>query len=97
MDRTRSKTMANTALETIREHKGQLVNDGLSRASFFSGVVNSLLVSFVVGRFPQHYWLLHTAYSTVMLPIHTIHLCRKRRGFAVLELCWVTVCRRWTY
>ena len=93
-DRSRSQVIASSALETIREQKGQLVNGGLSRLSFFTGVANSLLIAFVVGKFPEYYWLLHLVEAAVLMPIHTAHLCRIKRGLAILEVCWVTNVRR---
>ena len=89
MSRSRSQHVAQTALETIRAQKGQLVDGGLSRANFFVGVMNVLLTTLVIGRYPQHYWLYHTAKSVVLLPARTVGACQKRRGLWMAEFCWV--------
>lgn len=89
LSRTRSQVMAQTALETIRAQKGQLVSSGLSRASFFVGVSNALLTAFLIGRYPQHYWLLHTIKSAAMLPVRTVSAFRKNQGLWMVEFCWV--------
>ncbi|KAL1514845.1 hypothetical protein AB1Y20_003930 [Prymnesium parvum] len=88
--RSRSQDVAQVALESIHTQKRQLKGAGLSRASFFAGVANVVLTAFAVGRFPQHYWLVHTGLASLLLPVHTCLTCRRGQRLLLLELCWVT-------
>ena len=62
----------------------------MSKMTFFVGVMNVILTAFVVGRWPQYYWLYHTFKASYMLPVRTYRTWRSKWVLSMAELCWVT-------
>jgi len=87
--RTRSQQIACDAAAALRAQRDTFLTQGVSTASFAVGVANALLTAFVIGRTPQHYWLLHALKGLVYFPIR-IHRARQQKTVPdLLELCWV--------
>jgi hypothetical protein len=57
--------------------------------SFFLGVANTGITPFVVGRWPQHFWILYCAKGLVLLPYTFGIRCSQKKGWYQLDLCWV--------
>ena len=53
------------ALEIVKEQAKSYTDRGsflkLSPFTFYAGIVNLCLTCFVLGKFPEHYWLYQTA------------------------------------
>jgi len=90
LERTRSEQVAEASLSAVREQKKRIIETGMSKVTFFVGVMNVMLTAFVVGRWPQHYWLYHTAKASLMLPVRTWRTWRSKWVLSMAELCWVT-------
>ena len=57
--------------------------------SFFIGVANTGITSFVAGRWPEHFWILYCAKGLVLLPYTFAIRCSQRKGWYQLDLCWI--------
>ena len=86
----RGSEIASLAITAVRQQRSHLESAGVSRSTFLCGVVYTIVTVFCVGRWPQHYWLLHTASAVVMLPLRTYRTVGLRRSLDMLEFCWVS-------
>eukprot|EP00729_Bicosta_minor_P017086 gene17086-34696_t len=77
------------AFEVVANYSSKLKNDGLSKATFFIGVVNVILTTFIVGRFPEHYWLYHTLKASVCFTLLIQRRFAARTQFYLLDFCWI--------
>jgi len=69
--------------------RNRLHNDGLSRVTFFLGVMNVGFTGFLLGRFPQHTWVLYIAKSAVYVPSFLFQAVQKHsNGLLILDYCW---------
>ena len=59
-----------------------------TQTKFAAGVTNALMTAFVVGRWPQHYFMLMIAKSLIMLPAITAKRMRNSTHLYLLEFCW---------
>eukprot|EP00928_Gymnodinium_smaydae_P044026 TRINITY_DN29394_c0_g2_i1.p1 TRINITY_DN29394_c0_g2~~TRINITY_DN29394_c0_g2_i1.p1 ORF type:complete len:372 (-),score=47.84 TRINITY_DN29394_c0_g2_i1:219-1334(-) len=76
--------------EEANELQKQLAEEGLSQMSFFLGVLNFVLIAFVLGRWPQHLWILYGLEAVVLIPAWYHHVIHYRMGhWFIVELCWV--------
>ena len=60
---------------------------------FASGVLNSLLVTFVFAKYPQHFWLLFLVEGLWLLPRNLYERIRAKplnRVFSYLDFCWIS-------
>lgn len=74
--------------QSIDDTKGR----GLSPLTFFVGMVNIALTSFILGRYPENYWLLH-CFKAMMLGITAFRMKRSRNElFFLFDFCWVMNC-----
>jgi len=61
----------------------------LSQITFFIGVLNVIITTFVVGRFPEHYWLYHTLKGTICFALLFQRRFAKNEQFYLLDFCWI--------
>jgi len=77
------------ALGAIQGSVARTKQRGLSYRTFFMGFFNIALTSFLIGRVPQHYWVLHTIKAT-SLYITAVKLKMQRHElFYLFDFCWV--------
>lgn len=79
------------AIEAVREKSDQIrQNEGLSRLSFFFGVMNVPLFCYVTARYPSYLWLLYAGELLFLLPAWFVTVSRVYDGaLFALDFCWV--------
>jgi hypothetical protein len=70
--RQRSLTLAERngllkALEVVKSKSREIKAQGMSPISFTLGLLNVAFTAFILGRFPQHYWLWQACISSPLL------------------------------
>jgi hypothetical protein len=88
--RTRSAEVASVALKAVRSSREQLVAGGMSQTKFAVGVCNALATAFVIGRWPEHYFILMILKSLIILPAITVKYSLSRKQLYLLDFCWAT-------
>lgn len=79
-------------LQEIDEIQEKRRNAGLSEINFTSGVLNVLVITYVFGAYPQHFWILYIVESFYFIPYKFALLWNQRplRGVCyLLDFCWV--------
>uniref|UniRef100_A0A7S4SVI4 Glycerophosphocholine acyltransferase 1 n=1 Tax=Ditylum brightwellii TaxID=49249 RepID=A0A7S4SVI4_9STRA len=67
-------------------------SEGFDEIHFTWGVVNCLLVTFVFGALPQHFWLLYLLESFYLFPTRFKNLIRAKpmnQALYYLDFCWI--------
>ena len=85
--RSRSAKIAGDAVDALKAQRDTFLSQGLSTVAFALGVGNVLLMAFVIGRWPQHYWLLHAAKGLFYYPARAMRQHRVGELFDLFELC----------
>lgn len=77
------------ALDAVKQKSSEIENMGMSARSFSLGLLNVVVSSFILGRWPEHFWVWTSAIVGPML-IWTF-LDKKRNGkeLFMLDFCWV--------
>ena len=90
--RTAEIRLLQTALEEVDRIAAKRVADGLNEINFTIGVVNTMLVVFVLGVYPQHFWLLYLIEGLYLLPSRFMANTRTKplnSALFFLDFCWV--------
>ena len=75
---------------SIIQHQERSYGDrGLSPVSFFIGLLNIALTGFILGRFPQHYWLFQFIKSLFLMSANAFIKWKKKTILYMLDLCWM--------
>ena len=82
------------AMEEISLVEGRLHDEGFSQMAFFMGVSNLGITGYVLGRFPEHIWVLYIAKTAILIPAWLREVSRRYNGFLfVLDYCWaINIC-----
>jgi hypothetical protein len=59
----------NEVLATIDATANKRLKEGFSQFNFTAGVLNCMLVAYVFGAFPQHFWLLYIVEALILIPM----------------------------
>lgn len=79
------------SLKEVDSVTTRMLENGLSQVSFFIGVMNIGLTAYVVGRWPQHLWVLYVVKVLTLIPAWFVEVGRKYNGSLwVLDYCWVS-------
>jgi hypothetical protein len=63
---------------------------GLSTYSFFFGVINVFVIGFVLGKWPEHYWVFNLLKCFFYLGFIWYQRLRKPRDLlSMIEICWI--------
>jgi len=65
--------------------------NGLNERMFTFGVLNSFLILFIFGVYPQHFWLLYLVEALYFVPVKFLQMIRAvpNQGFYYLDFCWI--------
>lgn len=66
--------------------------EGLNTETFFLGVMNTILITYTFGAFPQYFWILYSIETLILFPIrwsHQIHAKPLNCKFYWLDFCWI--------
>jgi hypothetical protein len=61
----------------------------MSGFTFFMGVMNLALTSFIAGRFPGYMWLYTTAKIGTLVPMVFITKYKRKTHWYMVDMCWV--------
>lgn len=90
--RTAEIRLLQSALEEVDRIAAKRMADGLNEINFTIGVVNTMLVVFVLGVYPEHFWLLYLIEGLYLLPSRFIANTRTKplnSALFFLDFCWV--------
>lgn len=90
--RTAEIRLLQSALEEVDRIAAKRAADGLNEINFTIGVVNTMLVVFVLGVYPQHFWLLYLIEGLYLLPSRFMANTRTKplnSALFFLDFCWV--------
>jgi len=88
--RASAEAVADQAIESVREQRTRLLEDGVSAVAFFVGVVNVAFSGFLIGRWPQYYWVYNCLKGFLLFPMRISRQAAQGTLFYNAELCWVT-------
>ena len=78
-----------SAIEAVQASIDKTKDRGLSVWTFFIGILNIALTAFLVGRCPQHYWVLHTIKAGPLF-FTAVKMKNERHELMYLfDFCWV--------
>ena len=55
-------------LVAVQKHERDRIQEGFNEINFTIGVLNSVLIAYVFGNFPEHFWLLWLIEAFVLIP-----------------------------
>jgi len=79
-------------IEVVAKRSEDLKHKGMNSWSFFLGVTNLLLVTWCIGVFPEHFWLVYILEALILFPIRWKHMVEKRplpEQLSWLDFCWI--------
>lgn len=89
LSRTRSQVIADDAVAALQQQRDAFLAQGVSTMTFFFGTLNVLLVAFVIGRWPMHYWVFHAAKGLFYYPVIVSRFAERGVHWSLIEVCWV--------
>jgi len=78
-------------LDKVEKQSQRRARAGLSEINFTLGVLNSFLIVYVFGAYPQHFWILYIFEALVLIPIKYKEMKEMKPlngKFFVLDFCW---------
>jgi hypothetical protein len=81
------RDLVTRALDTIDAQASKF--KGLSAQSFCFGVTNSLLVAWIFGALPEHFWIVYILEIMVLFPLKFHITWKAKQHFYWLDFCWV--------
>jgi len=79
-------------ITVMAQRSKQLKNDGLNPRNFFLGVASLLLVTWVFGVMPEHFWIVYIVGASILFPLRWRHVVRAKplpKVLSWLDFCWV--------
>jgi hypothetical protein len=86
-----AKTIRKVLL-AVQRHERERIQEGLSELNFAAGVLNSMLVAYVFGHYPEHFWILWIIEAVALIPRkiwQDWHAKPLRQILYYLDYCWV--------
>jgi hypothetical protein len=77
------------ALESVKANALDYVGRGLSPLSFWFGILNVAFSAFIIGRYPESYWLWQTLKSSGLLSLTFTARRALKQELYLLDFCWV--------
>ncbi|CAB9530867.1 Conserved hypothetical protein [Seminavis robusta] len=92
-------SMSNIQADTIRKvltavqrHERERIQEGFNEWNFAAGVLNTMLVAYIFGNFPEHFWLLWLLEAAALIPRkiwQDWHALPLRQILYYVDYCWV--------
>lgn len=79
-------------LLAVQKHESDRIQEGFNELNFAAGVLNSVLVAYVFGHYPQHFWLLWALEALVLIPRkiwQDWHAVPLRQILYYADYCWI--------
>ena len=86
-----SSAAVNKILAEVEREGRRRVENGLNETNFTLGVLNSVLIVYIFGAFPQHFWLLYIIEAFVLIPVKYNEMRNQKPlsgALFVLDFCW---------
>lgn len=79
------------ALDAVLQESRQLREEGLSRHSFFLGILNLIVTTFVLAKWPYDFWLLYPLKCCILIPLWFQSVVKVYNGgWFIVDFCWVS-------
>jgi len=79
-------------LKEVQKYEAKRIREGFNETNFTLGVLNCILLAFVFGDYPEHFWWLYLAEAIILIP-HKIwsdyHAKPMNQVFYYMDYCWV--------
>jgi hypothetical protein len=79
-------------LDRIDQVSAKRISEGFSKRNFMLGVLNYLFLAFILGAFPQHFWLCYIVEMIILLPMKISDSSKSKPLCQILyylDYCWV--------
>lgn len=79
-------------LDEIDKISLKRIQDGFNEINFTCGVLNTILVTYVFGVYPQHFWILYLVEGLVLIPAQAYLFATSQplnNILYLLDFCWV--------
>lgn len=79
-------------LLAVQRHEQERIQEGFNEINFSCGVLNSMLVAYIFGNFPEHFWLLWVVEAIALIPRkiwHDWNAVPLRQILYYADYCWV--------
>jgi len=89
--RQREAAVLRRVLEEVDKTAAKQMRQGFNEHNFTIGVLNSFLLGYIFGAFPQHFWLVYFVETIplIVTKFHNMwHAKPLREVFYYLDLCW---------
>lgn len=89
----REAQIVQRCLEAVEAQAHKREGEGLNVVSFAFGVMNVILIAYIWGAFPEHFWILYIGEMLVMLPLRWHRMAKAKpmnECLYWLDFCWVS-------
>ena len=77
------------ALESVKQKSSEIERMGMSAISFSLGLINVVMTAFILGRWPEHFWVWTAITIGPMLVWTFFDKIRSNTELFMLDFCWV--------
>ena len=78
------------ALKAVKGKVAHFENEGLRKTNFTIGVLNLCLSAFLIGKYPQHYWLFYMFKSIFLVVYKVLFIWYPlKQHYFFLDFCWI--------
>jgi len=78
------------AIMAMQLQRTELVEQGMSSNNFVLGVANTIITTYIVGAFPQHFWTYYAFQIFFLIIYRQTTWCKDKLHLYLLDYCWVT-------
>ncbi|GMI29714.1 hypothetical protein TeGR_g13022, partial [Tetraparma gracilis] len=91
LSRSASNTALSDALDAVKNKVAHFEAEGLRKTNFTLGVCNLALTAFVVGKWPEHYWVLYL-FKAIFMVVYKLFFVwyPEKLHYFFLDFCWIT-------
>lgn len=79
-------------IDVVESRSKDLKQKGLNSWRFFFGVTNLVMVTWVFGEHPEHFWILYIVETLVLFPLRWMHMYAAQplnEVFYWFDFCWI--------
>ncbi len=86
-----SSVAVKKVLAEVENESKNRTEKGFNETNFTIGVLNSFLIVYVFGAFPQHFWLLYLIEASILIPMKYFQLKNSQpldASLYIIDYCW---------
>lgn len=79
-------------LATIQQQERKRIKEGFNEINFSVGVLNCMLVAYVFGNYPEHFWILYLVEALYLIPLKIWQDWTSKPSCRIpyyLDYCWI--------